>query len=795
MGEKLDQKGAARRMFRVIRTFSRAPAAPGLAVGSLALALALATAMFAVVDAVVWRPIPVPAAGRLAELWVRDSEGRDRRVRSPLRDGLLKDGLPFADVEGYAFGSAVLGDAEEPTVIATATATAGLMSRLGITLLAGRPFRPDDAGATVPVILVRESLWRARFGGSSDLSALRVLLDGVRHEVVGVVPDAAKFPESQTAVWKVATPGGPLQLLAVVRTDVALDSLGVRLAAMDASWRQSGDLGEGESLVAKRPIQERLTDRFRVPLFTMFAATLLVLLGAVTNAVTLLLIRTGERQAEFATRLTLGLSRPRLFLSQALEGGLLGASSWTLGALFASGAMAVAASIQPPEMNFVTGARAAVNVRLLAFLTVTGFTAFAAMALAPAWRASRVGVERALTAGSRGNGPSDAGWTSALVCLQVAVTVLVLVTASVLTTSFVRQVSADRGFDPAGLTTVDVSFQSDRYAQPRVALELLRDVDLEVERAFPGIASTIAVGLPPAGGIPMAVDTLQIAGEATPSALPPQIPYTEADPDFFVTMGIPLVEGHTFTTQATDEIVVNEVMARRYWPRRTAVGQRVRFGDDQPWRTIVGVAKDVRHVTIADELGQGIEVYFPFAADQGLGLATLALRGPDSASAAAMIRARLRAADPDLPLTADTMANRLAAALWPQRFFVRIAVTFAVAAAAVTALGIYVVAAYRVRQRRHEMAVRIAVGATAISVAALVVRRALLPVAFGSGLGAVAAIGARPLIESLLFETSSGDPVVIAGVSVTLFVVVAVGTLRPALRAASTDPNSLLKSE
>lgn len=782
-------------MTRVFRTFGREPSAPSLVVGSLALALALAAAMFSVVEAVVWRPIPVPAAGHIAELWVLDSEGRDRRVRSPLLDDLLKDGLPFADVEGYSFGSAVLGDADEPTVVATASITAGLTNRLRIPLVAGRAFRREDAEAVVPGVLVRESLWRARFGGNADLAALHVSLDGVRHDVVGVVPDHATFPEAQTVVWRLSTPGNPLQLLAVVHGDVAMEGLDSRLAAVQASWSGPGHLAAGEVLVAKRPVQERLTDRFRAPLFAMLGVTLLVLLGAISNAVTLLLIRAGERRTEFATRLTLGLSRPRLSLSQALEGGVLGALSWALGALLALGALAVAASIQPPEMNFVTGARAAFNARLVAFLASTGLVAIAAMAIAPAWRASRVGVESALNAGRGSAGSGGANWTSALVCLQVAVTLLVLVMASVLTTSFVRQVTADRGFDPTGLTTMDVSFQAERYGEPRVALELLRSVDEEVERTFTGVASTVAVGLPPAGAIPMAVEALQVEGEPAGVAVPARIPYSEVDPDFFVTMGIGLVEGRTFSPQSLDEVVVNTVMARRYWPARSAIGKRLRFGTDQPWRTIVGVASDVRQVTLADELGQGIEVYFPFAADQTLGLATLAARGLQADAAIALARARLRAADRDLPMNVDTMNNRLAAVLWPQRFFVRIAVTFAIAASAVAALGIFVVASYRVRQRRHEMAVRLAVGATARDVVVLVLHRALVPVVIGAPVGIVAASWARPFMAALLFETSSADAVVLGVAAVCLLVIVAVGAIRPALHAAHTDPNALLRSQ
>lgn len=790
-----------------LRSFGHRPLVPSLVVATLSLAIGLAAAMFAVVDAAILRPLPFAIASRLVEIraanWQGESTSRfDASALAALRS---EAGL-FAAVETYTFGSATLTGTAEPRIVAAPRITPGLLDALDVTPLAGRTFSREDTIGAVPVVLLSERLWRRAFGGDAGALGRRIMLDEVAHTIVGVLPAGFRFPYRQVDVWRVltdrdnsaATPGGrgSMVTIGVLAPGVSAAEAGARLGGLSSQVLSASLHREGYALTAARLVQVRAADRFRPGMFAMLAAAVLVLVVAAINVANLLLVRTAAREGEFAMRTTLGASRRQLATQVLVEAWLLAVAGTAGGLLVAQGLIAGLSLIQPEPMAYLSGADVTVGGRVVLLTLASATVLCAAASLLPMRRASAADPIAVLNRRfTQVAGAADDRWQGVLLTVQLALVTVVVAATGLLSTSFVRAMRADPGFDVDGLMVSQFWFSADRYKAPRRALELIEDLDRQVEIELPGARATHAVGMPPRQGI-FSGGSLEIEGRADGTGAESTWSYIEVAPDYFEVMGIPLAHGRTFEAgERSPVIIINDVLARRHWGERSPLGDRIRYGADQPWRTIVGVAGDVRQPGIDEILSGGVETYIPFSVQQRLGVAHLAVRYAADGAVAAWIRDRVRQLEPDLPIETQSMDRLMADAQWQPRFLAQLAVVFSGGAIAIAAVGIYGVAAARALRRRREFAVRLAVGATPGAIARLVVSRGLRVALIGTSIGLFGARAVADALRYLLFETDPAEPLAMAGTVVVLAGVAIAGSTLPALAASRIDPIAVLKAE
>lgn len=796
-----------RALTATLRTVRREPVVPSVVVLTLALAIGVSTAMFSVIDALLIRPLPFPIANRLVEIWSSHNEAdglRESRFGAAgLRELRARTEI-FSAVEGYQFGFGTLTGVAEPRTVSSPQVTPGLLSMLGAVPVAGRLLTEDDGRAAVPSVLISESLWRGAFGSDPSIEGRTLKLDDVEYAVVGVLPAGFRFPEAKVDVWRMlpeeppvatARPRGARLTLGVLAPGVTRELADERLRALSRTLEEAGTLPAGRVLATGRLIQETAAERYRPALYAMLGATLLVLLVAAINVTNLLLVRASSREGEFAVLSALGASRSSLAATMIVEGVLFGLAGGAVGVLFAQAALAAVVAIQPEQMTYLAGVTASLNPRVLAFAVAASVVTCMLVSLIPSWRASR--ADLASSIGRRSShlaGSASERWQSALLSLQLGAVVVVLALAGMLTASFVRLVDVKPGYETAGVTVADIIFSTPKYLAPRAGLEFVRDVASLVEAETPDARAAYAVGI--VGGITWPGASLEIAGRPPLHADDVEWIYSHVSPDLFQTIGIPLPEGRTFGDhEAETAIIINDVMARRFWDDASPIGSRIRFKSEDPWRTVVGVASDVKHLGLADERGAGMEIYLPFFTDQRLGTVHVVVRSSSPIDLSGVLRARIRQLDPDLPASVVSLDERIAESRWQPEFFLRLAIAFSLAALLVAGVGVYGAAAYRATRRRREIAVRIAVGATRTEVARLVLRRGMAAAVVGAIGGLAGAFLAARSVTTMLYETPPTDPAVLVGATLVLAGLVIVASLVPAIRASRLDPMTVLKSE
>jgi putative ABC transport system permease protein len=791
-----------------LRSLRRRPSFAVLVVGTLAVGTGATTAMFSIVDTLLIRPLPFPNSKRLVEISSRspaESRGPSRFSAAAIGE-LRSEKQIFAAVEGYQFGVGTITGDSDPEIVASPEVSAGLMPLLGVTPLLGRLFNDDD-GAAAPVAIVSERIWRSRYGSDPTLIGRTLTMDGVSYTIVGVVPQRFQFPEASTQIWRlfpeatgpVSTPGagaGSLQTVAALRAGVSREVANQRLLALSQSFQDAGFVRPGRVLATGELIQKTAIGRYQPALYLMFGAVVLVLIVSCVNVTNLLLVRASIREREFAILGALG-SGPFGIASQMLAEGLtLGLLGGVVGALVAKGLLTAILAILPPQMTYLAGVTATMDWRVLGFAAALSLLTCVVVSIVPTWRATRLDFMSVINRRAFGiAGGSHERWQVLLVTAQLATVVVLLSGGGLLATSFIRLVNVDLGFSPDGLTVFDLPLLGPRYAGTESAMAFMQDLDRAIEAAGASLESSYTDGAPPYGGR-VEVGGLEIEGRPVSDAGTIQITYAHIADDYLHVMQIPVIQGRPFAgKEAASMVIINDVMARRFWGGRSPIGDRLRSNAKAPWSTIVGVTRNVRY-GLGDQLGGGMEMYFPFEASAQVSFLNLTVRSRSAGSEVVqLVRSQVRAMDPDLPLTVMTMEERLAESVWQPRFFVRLAGAFVSIAVALAAAGVYATASYWVVRRRRELAVRIAVGATRGRVINMVLRRGLSIAMVGAAIGLSASIAGARVIEAMLFATSPRDPIALMAATLLLAMMVLIGCCVPALRAARTDPMVVLRSE
>ena len=767
-----------------------------VAVAGLALGVGASTALFSVLNAVLLRPLPYRDPERLVMVW--DSVPRQRLhhnlVSPPNFVDWQRQSPVFESMEAYTetFLNLVVDDGEAPERVYGLAVTPLFFDTLGVRPALGRLFVPEDGvaeGAPRPVIL-SHGLWHRRFGGDPGIVGRSIRLG----RVVGVLPPGFFFPsrrfeafqplsgftEDQLRSWRHRR---WLTVVARLRAGVgieeaqaAMNTVAARLAA------QYPDANEGRGAHV-RPVEEELLGTVRPALFLLQGAVAFVLLIAAANVANLQLVRSLTRGRELATRAALGATRRRLVRQLLAESLLLALLGGCAGILLAFWGARLIVAISPADVPRI--GEVGLDGRVLMFSLLCTLSACLVSGLLPALRASRTDLRDALEQGSRGVGLARSRAQRAFAIAQLASSLVLLAGAGLLGKSFVRLQGADAGFVRSESVAMDLSRPGgDREAWAPFFEDLLDRVE-----ALPGVRSAgLTAHLPLSGE--EGRRSFAVAGEdSVPASETADASFRSVNAGYLDAMGIPLRRGRGFEEGETGVVVVNEAFARRFLPRQDPLSRHLVIADGTPRpREIVGVVGDVSHFALAEE---AVPEMYVTHADRPWPNMTLVVRAAngDPSALVPSVRREVAVLDPSLPLAnVKTIDEYVAASVGPHRFRMRLVGAFAAAALLLAALGVYAVVAYGAARRRHEIGVRMAVGADADDVLRLVLGDGLRLVCLGIAVGLAGAVAGARVLRALLYEVSPLDPVILGCMSALLAGVALAACYLPALRASRLDP-------
>ena len=802
-----------RELSRSWRRLWRAPGFTLLATLTLGLAIGANTAIFSLVEGVLLRPLPFADPGRLVTIWEDHSRGggNDRVGLAPSTVEDFRRARSLAGLAAQWSSPFTLTGAGEPRSVSGAQVSPEYFRVLGVRPQLGRTFDPRSAAAE-PEVVLGNSLWRDRFGADPGVIGRKVVLSEHPYTVIGVMPADFRIPlffqepQDSAELWvplRVPPPmrGYGARILQGVgrlkpgstpeslRSELA--AFGLRLAGeVPDEWRGVG--------VAVVPLEEQLVGSVRRILFLLQAGAAAILLIACANLASLLLARALERGQEMSVRAAFGASRARLarlLLGESLVLALLGGA---LGLLLGAWGTRLLVALAPPDTPRLQDVH--LDPAVFAFALGLALLAGFGLGLAPALRTSRTDLQGALREGGRGGSGSvrQGRLRDALVVAQIALTLLLLAVAGLLGRSFLRLRGVDPGFDPARVLTFKIALPPSRYPEPagqtRFFEELVRRLG-----ELPGVAAAGAITRLP-------LDTawgsgpVEIEGRASSGEGPPRVGFRRITAGYFRTMAIPLRAGREFgpaDRAGTKPVaIVNQTMARRFWPGRDAVGGRLRVASspDGPWLEVVGVVGDAVYDSLASAATP--EVFVPHAQAPTDWFQVVVRSTGDPLSVAGGVRGAVRALDRDLPIVAlRPLAEHVSESIARPRFMTFLVGSFAAVALTLAAVGVFGLTAYAVARRTREIGIRVALGARQADVSGWLLRRSfrltLLGLAVGLGLGALAARA----LAGQLYGVSAGDPATFAGGALFLAGVCLAAAYLPARRAARVDPIMALRRD
>jgi putative ABC transport system permease protein len=782
-----------------------------VAVTCLAVGIGLNTMIFSLVDGVLIRPLPYRDPDTLVVLNTTQKQtGLDFGGLSWLDLQDWKErARSFSALGGVQFRSFTVSDGGDADRYAGAAVSHELFPMLGKSAQLGRVFAPeDDRQGAEPVVLISDDLWRRRYDADPAVIGRAIQVNSRPHTVIGVMPPQFRFPENQylwlpLAPFAVSQQRGArgLDVFARLQTGVTLeqarqeaDAIAANLAAAFPATNQ------GWGMRIRTLDDWALPDDVTLIIGTMMGAVTMVLLIACFNVANLMLARASTRTREISIRTALGAGRGQIMRQLLTESVIIGVLSVPLGMVCAwAGLRLMDMSIPPDDIPYFIHWE--LNLRgFLYAVIVAGLTGIV-FGLAPAIQASRADLQEGLKEGGRGMAGGTRSWLrSTLVVAEVSLSLLLLIGASLFVRSFLNLQQASSGFDPAPLMTMRVYMPDEQYPTPEVKVQRVDDILRRVE-ALPGVQAAFASNLVPHSGGGGWANVL-VDGRSFPKGEEPGIGYVGVTPRMLKTLGLTIVRGRELTdTEAmtrSSVAVINQSMAKRFWPDADPIGARFRSRDDaaHPWFTIVGVTPDYRHGSSDDT--EPIEpcAYVPFAygAFPNTGI-TIRTAG-DPARIAAPAREAIRASDPKMAVfQAATMEDLRQRGYWQYFLFGWMFSLFGGIALMLAVIGVYGVLSYAVAQRTQEIGVRMALGASRGDVLRLVIVQGIRLALIGVAVGVIGSFFVTPVIRAQLVNVSPSDPASFIGVSIFLTVVAFVASYIPARRAMAVDPLVALRAE
>ncbi|HKP84936.1 MAG TPA: ABC transporter permease [Blastocatellia bacterium] len=792
-----------------LRMMGKQPAFTAVAVITLALGIGANAAIFSVVNAVLLRPLPYHNADELVLFYHMNSQGDAEMLVPATYLPIKNQNSVFADVatwDNSTWPANLTGDGD-PERLQGFKVSANLFQVLGVAAAQGRTFLPEeDRPGNNHVVVISHDLWQRRFGGDSEMIGRSIFLNGAAYQVVGVMPADFRFI-LKTDVWTTLAltaaeeaDRGSIYLHPLARLKPGVSTRQAR-AEVENLLRPHVNNPDSDALAMMQPLKTVLMGEANEMMFILFAAVGFVLLIACANVANLLLARASVRRRELAIRAALGAGRLRIIRQLLAESAMLAAFGGACGLLLANWCIRVLVSGLPEWIAAKNSHVATLKLDgwALGYAFALSLLTTVIFGLVPAIQASKVNLNEALKEGGRGDarGRGQNRLRSLLVVTEVALAVVLLVGAGLMIKSFWRLSNTPRGFDPAGVLTAKVDPSGDRYREPNQVVEFYRQL-LERVSAIPGVQHAgITNGFLDRGCLLVIEEHPPVPEEERPGAS--RYPVSA---DYFRAMGIPLRAGRFFTDRdvagAPPVVIIDETVQRRHFPDENPIGKHLRFND--ALREIVGVVGATRawkgFSFNGDE--ESPRVYLPYPQEKPWATMALMVRAQagDPTSLIPAIRRELAAIDKDQPIYSFKLLEQSVAELnVDRRFSTWLLTAFAALAAALAAVGIYGVMSYTVAQRAHEIGIRMALGAQARDVVALVIRQGMGLALIGVVIGLVGALALTRVMASWLFGVSASDPTTFAVISLLLVAVTLIACYVPARRATKVDPIIALRCE
>ena len=799
--------------------FSR-PGFSIVAILTLALGIGANTAIFSVVNGVVLQPLQYPQPERLMfitsqfegmfdQFWVSAPEFIEFRERNKA----------FESVGAYTVGAANLGT-ETPRRPVAASVSHDLMTALGVQPFRGRLFTRDDTiPKTEEVAILSHELWRSAFGEKPDAVGSLVDINGVRTRIVGIMPPGYDVHDEKVELWRPlrinpASPGNRgghfLYLVGRLKPDMTLAQARADLETQLATWASiAPQKGHAPNQTTHRyridPLKEDMVGEVKQAVWVLQGAVAFVLLIACANLANLLLARAESRQKEFAVRTAMGASRRRMLQQFVTEGVILSMIGGAIGVWLATAGVRGLLAANPDSIP--RAGEISVDFAVLGFTLALAVATGVFFGIAPLLHLSQQSMNISLReGGSRTTaGTAKARMRGALVVAEVALAVVLVVGAGLLLRSFWNLTRVDAGFNRQNLTTFQLALPQSQYPEPVRRVSFYREL-IDKIRAVPGVHAAAAMsGLPPSRDV-NANDT-EFVGVPTPPAGPIHNVdyYQQVTVGYLDAMGIPVVEGRGFTEadagSAGGVVLVNETLAKRFYPNQSALGRVVRPSmSGQPSMTIVGVVKDVKQRGLSEETGT--ELYFlveqsPAVAKGAPGTLNVVVRSSTPfETVAPALQQIARSMDARLPVVKlRPMEEVFAESMARPRFLMTLLVGFALLALLLAAIGTYGVLSYLVSERRQEIGIRMALGAERGTLLGMVMRHGLRLALVGLFLGLVGALAVTRLMQTLLFNVRPADPATMGVVAAVIASVALIACYVPARRATRVDPLIALRAE
>jgi putative ABC transport system permease protein len=792
------------------RTLLKRPGFALVAVFTLSLGIGANTAIFSVVNGVLLRQVPYKDPESIVTVWQNNVRGgikRDDVAPANFLDW-REQNRSFEEMSVIEPYSHSLTGEGEPESFKSWLVSDGFFKILGAHPLFGRTFLPEEhQPGRGQVVVLSYGLWQRRFGADQNLMGQQLNLNGRPHTVVGVMPPEFQFP-AEREIWAPRPPRPSdqqnrgstyLNVIARLKTGVTLaqaqEDMNAIAARLSHHYPQT-NMDVGVTIV---PLPEQLTGHIRPTLIVLLAAVGLVLLIACANVANLLLVRGAERQREFAVRAALGAGRLRLVRQLFTESIVLATLGGLCGLLLAYWGSDLILAFSPGSL--LSHDRISVDSRVLGFaLGISGLTALI-FGLIPSLQFSKPDLNEALKEGGRTVSGSFARHRlrNFLVVSEIALALMLLIGAGLLVRSFVRLLQVNPGFATESIAALEVHVWG-KYRTPEGRRNFFNET-LERISALPGVEAAGAVS-----SLPFIVmdSSTPFTIEGSPAPAPGKEPsayWLAATPDYFRAMNIPLRQGRFFNSfdkeDATPVILVNETMARRYWPGSTAVGKKITTpGDDQKPLTleVVGVVGDVRHKGLDSEPRP--EFFTPHRQDPTGSMIFVVRTASDPQSLLPAIKSQIWAVNKDIAFDrAVTIKQLLAKSLEERRFALLLVGSFALIALLLAGVGIYGMISFTTGQRTHEIGVRMALGAQTRDILKMILRQGLILTLSGVCLGLTGAVILTRFLQSMLFGVSATDPVTFVVISLLLTAVALLASYIPARRAMKVDPMVALRYE
>jgi len=800
-----------------IRTLIKSPGFAIVALLTLALGIGANSAIFSVVNAILLRPLAYKNPEQLVMI-------NHNYVKINLKASVsafgykhyVENAKSFEDIAAMTGWAANLTGEGEPERLTGQSVSANFFQTLGAEAARGRIFAPgEDSEGKNRVLVLSHGFWQRRFGGDPNILNKTLSLNGENYTVVGVMPEGFQFGRELGMIidlWRpiVFTPqqlssnsitNEFLMVIGRLRQGVTQDQAQAEMHTIAANLRQQymqGAYATNWDLLLTS-FRELIVGDIRLMLLIVMLVVGFVLLIACANVANLLLARAAARQKEIAVRTALGASRWRIIRQLLTESVLLSVVGGAFGLLI--GYWGVKALISLNEDRIPRTNEISLDWKVLLFTFGVSILTGVLFGIVPAIQTTKTDLHETLKEGGRSAAAAAKHWVrSVLVVAEIAMALAVLVGAGLLVKSFMRVQEINPGFNPQGLLTMGVSLPDFKYSEASQRANFYKQLINDV-RSLPGVQSAGAVSVLPLSGQGSS-GSFRIEGrDVPPGQSSPHGARWAATPDYFKTMGIPLVRGRYFEDRDTPDgkqvAIIDQALANKYWPNEDPVGKRIVFEgtrDNPNWREIVGIVGHVKHTDLEGE--SRAQYYIPHQQRAQGGMTLVVRTTGDPNALAATVRNAVGNLDKELPVfRIRTMDQFVADSMAQRRFALLLIGIFAGLALLLASIGLYGVMAYSVTQRTHELGLRMALGAQASDVLKLVVKQGMLLAGIGLGIGLVGAFFLSRLMKTLLFNVSATDPVIFAAIAATLAIVAFVACFFPARRATKVDPMVALRYE